>query len=75
MTTQEIIDDLGGPAAVGRMLHITSQAVSQWKKIPIERAIQLDRHPDCHLTAADIRPDVFGASTRYTIARSNGVQQ
>ena len=28
----EIISRLGGPAAVGRLFDITSQAVSQWKR-------------------------------------------
>ncbi len=33
---QEIIKQIGGPRVVGDICGVTSQAVSQWKRIPVE---------------------------------------
>jgi DNA-binding transcriptional regulator YdaS (Cro superfamily) len=32
--SQDVIEALGGPAEVGRLLGISSQAVSQWGEVP-----------------------------------------
>lgn len=69
MTTYEIIQQLGGPAQVARHLNITSPAVSQWmskNRIPAGRVWALVVLADLvmprrhRLTAADMRPDLFG---------------
>lgn len=70
METKDIIADLGGPVAVGRHLGISSQAVSLWDRIPLERVpALLDMAKDLGkpLTAQQMRPDypwadVCGAS-------------
>jgi hypothetical protein len=51
MTSAEIIDRLGGTAAVARLCECAPQAVSQWKKDGIPNARLL------YLKA--IRPDAF----------------
>jgi DNA-binding transcriptional regulator YdaS (Cro superfamily) len=51
----------GGPAALAKALGgITSQAVSQWKKVPAERVLDVERITG--ISRRDLRPDVFGQS-------------
>lgn len=51
----------GGPAALAKLLGgVTPQAVSQWKKVPADRVLDVERITGIsrHL----LRPDVFGAA-------------
>ena len=41
MNDAQLIEALGGPAAVARLLGIRVPSVSGWKKIPTERKIRL----------------------------------
>ena len=41
MTDEQLIDALGGPAAVARLLGIKTPSVSGWNQIPVERKIRL----------------------------------
>ncbi len=41
MDDAQLIEALGGPAAVARLLGIRVPSVSGWKKIPTERKIRL----------------------------------
>ena len=56
--TVDAIRKAGGPAAVGRAFGITSQAVTQWQRVPPERVLEVERLSGVsrHL----LRPDVFG---------------
>lgn len=52
-------NEAGGPAALAKALGgLTSQAVSQWKKIPAERVLDVERLTG--ISRHDLRPDVFG---------------
>lgn len=70
MTVKPIIDQLGGPAAVGRLFGINGQAVSLWAikgRIPAERVPALERRArelGLALRAEDMRPDVDWAALR-----------
>lgn len=49
----------GGPAALAKAIGgVTSQAVSQWKKIPAERVLDIERLTG--ISRHELRPDVFG---------------
>lgn len=49
----------GGPAALAKAIGgLTSQAVSQWKKVPPERV--LDVEGVTGVSRHELRPDVFG---------------
>lgn len=51
--------DAGGPAALAKALGgLTSQAVSQWKKIPAERVLDVERITG--YSRHVLRPDIFG---------------
>ena len=68
MEIEDIVTKLGGPAAVGRHLGITSQAVSLWVikgRIPTERVPQLERMArelGLRPRAEHMRPDVDWAA-------------
>lgn len=48
----------GGPAKVAVLLGITSQAVSQWQRVPVVHAGKLSRETGIPLW--ELRPDIFG---------------
>lgn len=63
-TTSIIIKKAGGPYKVARLISkefgkLTPQAISQWKKIPLYRAVQIEKISLGKLTKEMMRPDVF----------------
>ncbi|ACK80167.1 Cro/Cl family transcriptional regulator [Acidithiobacillus sp. MC2.1] len=59
MDTKLIIKSLGGPTAVARLIGITKGAVSQWKAIPVDKAILIERATHGSITRQELRPDIF----------------
>lgn len=56
---KKVIKEAGGPAKVARALgDLTSQAVSQWKRIPIERVAAFEALSG--VSRHELRPDIFG---------------
>jgi DNA-binding transcriptional regulator YdaS (Cro superfamily) len=59
------IELAGGPAALGRLLNISSQAVSQWRRVPAERVLEVERataDPGTQaprVTRHELRPDLY----------------
>jgi DNA-binding transcriptional regulator YdaS (Cro superfamily) len=52
-----VIEKAGGPTRIGAALKITGQAVSQWRRVPAERVLDVER-----LTGVlrhDLRPDLY----------------
>jgi DNA-binding transcriptional regulator YdaS (Cro superfamily) len=50
----------GGPSGLAFKLgDITPQAISQWKRVPADRAIQVEALTG--ISRHELRPDVFGA--------------
>jgi DNA-binding transcriptional regulator YdaS (Cro superfamily) len=65
MDAKTIITQLGGPKAVADIIgNITSQAVSQWERIPVKRCPLLHRVAAerglVGITVHTMRPDIFG---------------
>lgn len=62
----------GGPAKMASALveagnkPITSQAVSQWTKVPADRVIAVEGI--CGLSRHDLRPDIFGPAPAAGVA-------
>lgn len=60
------IDAAGGTAALARFIcensgsSITSQAISQWRRCPVERTPIVERACRGVVTRYDLRPDIFG---------------
>jgi len=57
-STAAAITKLGGPSAAGRALGISSQAVGQWRRVPSERVLQVERLTG--VSRHDLRPDIYG---------------
>ena len=57
MDIAKIIERLGGPAVVGRLCGITSQAVSQWPRVPTRFIFVIADQTD--LTPHDLRRDLY----------------
>jgi DNA-binding transcriptional regulator YdaS (Cro superfamily) len=59
------IENSGGPAALARAIGgLTSQAVSQWKKCPADRVLDVERLTG--VSRHDLRPDIFGPAPAAT---------
>lgn len=54
---ERAIEAANGPAALARELGITSQAISQWGRCPIDRARQISEITKIPLH--ELRPDVW----------------
>lgn len=50
----------GKSADLARLLGITESAVSQWKIVPPDRAIEIEEKTGKKVTRYEIRPDYFG---------------
>jgi DNA-binding transcriptional regulator YdaS (Cro superfamily) len=48
----------GGPTALARELGITSQAISQWLRVPATRVRDVERITG--ISRSELRPDLFG---------------
>ena len=50
---------VGGASALARALgDISSQAISQWKRVPAERVLDVERATG--ISRHDLRPDIYG---------------
>lgn len=58
---------LGGPSALAKALgDISSQAVSQWKKVPAERVIAVESVTG--VARHELRPDIYPPPKRRSVA-------
>lgn len=52
---------VGGKAVdLARLLGLTESAISQWKRIPPNRAIEIEEKTGGKVTRYELRPDFFG---------------
>lgn len=54
---EKAIDAAGSAVKLGRALGITSQAIGQWKKIPAERVVEIERVTG--VPRQELRPDLY----------------
>lgn len=49
---------------LAKMLGVTESAVSQWKRVPYQRAVEIEEKTGGKVTRHDLRPDVFGPNPK-----------
>lgn len=50
---------LVGLSKLARLLNVTPSAVHQWKRVPAERVIDVERATESKVTRYDLRPDLY----------------
>lgn len=60
--TRRLIAEAGGPRLVGQMFDppISSQAVSQWERVPAARCLVIEQATRRRVTRHELRPDIYG---------------
>lgn len=62
-TCKKTIEGFGGPGKLAAALgEITPQAISQWRKVPAERVLDVERLTG--ISRHELRPDIFGPAPR-----------
>lgn len=52
------IELAGGPSALSRQIGVTPQAISQWRRVPPERVLDVERITG--ISRHELRPDIYG---------------
>lgn len=57
---EHVIDRLGGPVALARMLGLSSPSVTNWRHrgVPFDRCVQIERATSGRVSCEELRPDV-----------------
>jgi pyruvate,orthophosphate dikinase len=59
---ERAITQVGGVAALARAINVTPQAVSQWDRVPAERALAVEKATDGEISRHALRPDLYPAT-------------
>lgn len=62
------IATVGSAVNLGKLLGISSQAIGQWKKIPAERVVAVERATG--ISRFELRPDLYAAPARKQTQRA-----
>ncbi|MDX2144475.1 MAG: pyruvate, phosphate dikinase [Rhodospirillaceae bacterium] len=57
------ISEAGGVAALARAINVTSQAISQWDRVPAERVLAVEAATAGKVTRGQLRPDLYPSAT------------
>lgn len=60
------IKTAGGTAVLAKKLRISSQAISQWRRIPVTRVLEIERITG--ISRLKLRPDIYGKPTNRAAA-------
>ena len=56
---ERAITEAGGTAALARTINVTPQAISQWDRVPAERALAVEQATGGKVTRHELRPDIY----------------
>ncbi len=56
---ERAISEAGGTAALARIINVTPQAISQWDRVPAERALAVEQATGGRVTRHELRPDLY----------------
>ncbi len=60
---EKAIVEAGGVAALARAINVTPQAISQWDRVPAERALAVETATAGKVSRHELRPDLYPAPT------------
>src|SRR5579883_7076 len=66
---ERAILEAGGVAALARAINVTPQAVSQWDRVPAERAIAVEKATEGRISRHELRPDLYPAPAGKAAAK------
>ena len=55
----QAIEKAGGAVALARRLGITSQAISQWRRVPPLRVLEVEEATGRRVSRHELRPDIY----------------
>ncbi len=58
---ERAITEAGGTVALARSINVTPQAISQWERVPAERALAVEQATGGKVTRHELRPDIYPA--------------
>lgn len=58
-TVTAAINAAGGVAKLASLISVSSQAISQWTRVPAERVLQIERATGGKITRHELRPDLY----------------
>lgn len=58
-TVAAAIDAAGGVAKLASLISVSSQAISQWTRVPAERVLEIERATGGKISRHDMRPDLY----------------
>lgn len=64
----DAIAAVGTASALARELDITREAVSQWKQVPADRVLAVEKATGGKVDRYSLRPDIYGERPRTTDA-------
>jgi pyruvate,orthophosphate dikinase len=59
LALEKAITEAGGTAALARAINVTPQAISQWDRVPAERALAVEQATGGKVTRHQLRPDLY----------------
>lgn len=63
---KKALDDMlavaGGAAALAKNLKISRSAISQWRRVPVNRVLEIEKLTG--ISRHDLRPDIYGSPSR-----------
>lgn len=60
---ERAITEAGGVVSLARAINVTSQAISQWDRVPAERVLAVEKATGGKVTRHDLRPDLYPAGS------------
>ncbi len=59
LALERAIAEAGGTAALARAINVTPQAISQWDRVPAERALAVEQATGGKVSRHELRPDLY----------------
>jgi DNA-binding transcriptional regulator YdaS (Cro superfamily) len=57
---KSVVEAAGGSSNLARHLGIKPQAISQWRRVPVNRVLEVEKLIEGKYTRYEIRPDIYG---------------